>query len=160
MIELNKETSKNLPVKYLPYQYKIAEYCYLTAFESVGKAKSLLELLSKKYKLVLVSNFYGNIETVLKDFGILKLFPDIIESAVVGIRKPDPAIFALGVEKCMCTPEEVIVIGDSYKKDIIPAESLGCRTVWIKGEGWDNSEDGISHQQIITDFMELKEILL
>ena len=32
--------------------------------------------------------------------------------------------------------DQVVVIGDSYPKDIVPAKKLGCRTVWIMGEGW------------------------
>ncbi len=46
----------------------------------------VLKELSEKYPLVLVSNFYGNVETVLKDFGIDTYFKEIIESAVVGVR--------------------------------------------------------------------------
>lgn len=47
----------------------------------------VLDTLQPKYKLVLVSNFYGNIETILKDFR-LEYFEQIVESAVVGVRKP------------------------------------------------------------------------
>jgi len=64
------------------------------------------------------------------------LFQTIIESAVVGVRKPDPKIFMLGVEALGLKPEEVIVVGDSMDKDMIPAHEAGCRTVWFKGEGW------------------------
>lgn len=72
-------------------------------------------------------------ETVLKDFGIDGYFKKIIESAVVGVRKPDPKIFTLGVEALGFKPEEVLVFGDSYSKDIIPAEKAGCQVMWIKG---------------------------
>ena len=88
---------------------KVALICYDSAKASVENAKSVLEALSKKYPMVLVSNFYGNVETVLKDFGIDKYFKKVIESAVVGVRKPDPKIFTLGVEalglklrRCLC----------------------------------------------------------
>ena len=60
--------------------------------------RPVVEELSKKYKLVLVSNFDGNIQTILKDFGLLDFFDEIIESSVVGVRKPDPAIYRLGVD--------------------------------------------------------------
>ena len=88
--------------------------------------------------MVLVSNFYGNISVVLREFGFVGLFDHIIESAVVGIRKPDPRIFQLGVDALGLKPEEVIVVGDSIDKDIIPAKSVGCHTVWFKGEPWEN----------------------
>lgn len=136
-----------------------AEICYQSAKTKVGEAAPVLEELSKSYKLVLVSNFYGNIETVLKDFGIDKYFPKIIESAVVGVRKPDPKIFELGVKALGCTPEETLVVGDSYRKDIVPAMSLGCQTVWIKGKGWTDEEDAQTHPHIITDIRQLPALL-
>ena len=90
--------------------------------------------------MVLVSNFYGNMPTVLGEFGLDGLFVSVVESAVVGIRKPDPRIFALGVDALQLPARDVTVVGDSYYKDILPARSLGCRTVWIKGLGWTDEE--------------------
>jgi putative hydrolase of the HAD superfamily len=86
--------------------------------------------------MVLVSNFYGNMPVVLREFGFDGLFLKVIESAVVGISKPDPRIFLLGVEALGLKPEEVTVVGDSLDKDIIPAREAGCQAVWLRGEGW------------------------
>lgn len=96
----------------------------------------------KASPMVLVSNFYGNISVVLQEFGLDGIFAEVIESAVVGIRKPDPQIFLLGVDALGMKPEEVTVVGDSLEKDIIPAKRAGCHTVWLKGEGWTNAQDG------------------
>ena len=96
----------------------------------------------KASPMVLVSNFYGNISVVLQEFGLDGIFAEVIESAVVGIRKPDPQIFLLGVDALGMKPEEVTVVGDSLEKDIIPAKRAGCHTVWLKGEGWTNARDG------------------
>ena len=74
---------------------EIADYCYGVAKSHTEKAKEVLEVLSKKYPLVLVSNFYGNIESVLEDFGLRKYFKGIVESAQVGVRKPDTKIFVI-----------------------------------------------------------------
>ena len=71
--------------------------------------------------MVLVSNFYGNIHQVLNEFDLDGLFDSIIESAVVGVRKPDPAIFTLGVKALGMAAEDTVVVGDSYTKDIVPA---------------------------------------
>ena len=70
----------------------------------------------------------------LKDKGLPMAL--VIESAVVGIRKPDPRIFLLGVDALGLKPEEVTVVGDSLDKDIFPAHEAGCQTVWLRGEGW------------------------
>ena len=120
---------------------KIARLCYDFARTCVGEAKPVLDVLAEHFPMVLVSNFYGNVESVLRDFGLDRYFSHIVESAVVGVRKPDPAIFGLGVEALGLQPDEVLVIGDSYRKDILPARSLGCHTAWIKGRGWTADED-------------------
>ncbi len=109
---------------------------------------------------MLVSNFYGNIESVLSDFNLLGYFRSIIESAVVGVRKPDPRIFSLGVEALGLKPSEVLVVGDSYKKDIVPAESIGCKVAWLKGKGWTADEDAVMHPAIIKSLAELVEVAL
>lgn len=111
----------------------------------------------KASPMVLVSNFYGNISVVLQEFGLDGIFAEVIESAVVGIRKPDPQIFLLGVDALGMKPEEVTVVGDSLEKDIIPARRAGCHTVWLKGEGWTNARDGENQADRV--IMTLDELL-
>lgn len=118
------------------YLKRILDDVYQQTKETTKESALVLEELAKKYPLVLVSNFYGNITTVLREFSLDHLFGDIIESAVVGIRKPDARIFALGVERLGMKAGEVTVVGDSYDKDILPSHSIGCHTIWFKGEGW------------------------
>lgn len=115
---------------------RILDDVYQQTKDTTKESALVLEELAKRFPLVLVSNFYGNISTVLREFGLDHLFGDIIESAVVGIRKPDARIFALGVERLGLKAEEVAVVGDSYDKDILPSHSIGCHTIWFKGEGW------------------------
>ena len=116
----------------------------------------VLQALRKRYPMVLVSNFYGNIAVVLHEFGFEGIFCEIIESAVVGVRKPDSRIFSLGVEALGLPACEVVVVGDSMDKDIIPATKAGCQTVWFKGEGWtdDPVEESLAGR-VITDLNEL-----
>ena len=98
---------------------------------------------------------------VLKEFNLSSYFPTIVESSVVGIRKPDPALFALGIKALGLSAQEILVVGDSYKKDIQPSLSLGCRTAWIKGLCWEEETplpDAIPHR-IISSIEELLDIL-
>lgn len=107
--------------------------------ELLCENRRVLERLRERgLPMVLVSNFYGNINTVLRDAHLDGFFKAVVESAVVGVRKPDPAIFGLGVRALGMEPGEVMVVGDTYSKDIIPAHSLGCHTVWIRGRQWDD----------------------
>ena len=123
----------------------------------------VLSKLSERFPMVLVSNFYGNIERVLREFGLDRFFPSIVESAVVGIRKPDSRIFELGVAALKGTdsasklvPQDVLVVGDSFYKDILPAQKAGCHTAWFKGEGWtEETYDETIPDMVITDLSQL-----
>ena len=140
------------------YSLAISTQCYNFAKEIISKEKVILKALQDRYPMVLVSNFYGNVQAVLSDFGLLDFFGDIIESAVVGVRKPDPAIFGLGVDKLNLPASSIVVIGDSHSKDIVPASKNGCQTIWLKGPGWGDDDENATADVIITDFMELKNI--
>ena len=148
-----------LEISYLPEQPdqctrdkwvdQIAAFCDQAARTCINEARPMLEQLHERYPMMLVSNFYGNIDEVLRDYGIRHLFKGIIESAVVGVRKPNPTLFRLGVDALELDPSEVLVVGDSLRKDIEPAEQLGCQVLWLKGKGWTAEEDSQTHPHTI-----------
>ena len=157
----------------------VLEDVYAEVLATTAHSAEVLTQLSERFPMVLVSNFYGNIECVLQEFGLRKFFPRIVESAVVGIRKPDPRIFELGVEALRRSSDvetlrssdvekdansklsslhsnDVLVVGDSFYKDILPAQKAGCRTAWFKGEGWtDETYDETVPDMVITDLADL-----
>lgn len=137
---------------------ELAEWCYTYARRAIENARPVLEALHENYPFVLVSNFYGNIESVLKDFDLHSFFPVIVESAVVGVRKPDPQIFRLGLDAIGLPAENCVVIGDSYDKDIVPATTLGCQTIWLKSIGWTPYRGDEAADAVIADFRELKSL--
>ena len=138
------------------YGRRVVDDLYQRTVAETAHSREVLQKLRADYPMVLVSNFYGNISVVLQEFGLDGIFSHIVESAVVGVRKPDPRIFSLGVEALGLRPEEVVVVGDSIDKDIIPAAKAGCQTVWFKGEGWTNDPvDETIPGRIITDLEEL-----
>jgi putative hydrolase of the HAD superfamily len=156
-----------LEIDYLPEKYdettcakwvdEIAAYCDNSARQCIEEARPTLEWLHERYPMMLVSNFYGNIDEVLRSYGIRDLFKGIIESAVVGIRKPNPTLFKLGVDALEMPEEEVLVVGDSLRKDIVPSEQLGCQVLWLKGKGWTEEEDRQTHPHTITSIAEILE---
>ncbi|MGJ1240792.1 HAD family hydrolase [Sphingobacterium sp. G1-14] len=137
--------------------HKIAFDGYSLAKNTVEQVKPLLNSLHAKYPIVMVSNFYGNLKSVLDDFGILPYFQSVVESAVVGVRKPDPAIYALGVTEIGLPAQEVLVVGDSYSKDMVPAKAVGCQTLWLKGQTWgeDKLQDTSAADQQFTSIFDL-----
>jgi len=119
------------------YRQLLLDDLYERTKTETAHSRRVLEAIKERgLPMVLVSNFYGNMPVVLREFGFDGLFLKVIESAVVGISKPDPRIFLLGVEALGLKPEEVTVVGDSLDKDIIPAREAGCQAVWLRGEGW------------------------
>ncbi len=158
-----------LEISYLPDQPdeatrdlwvdQIAAYCDNAARACIDEARPMLEKLHEHYPMMLVSNFYGNIDEVLRDYGIRHLFKGIIESAVVGVRKPNPTLFKLGVDALELEPDEVLVVGDSLRKDIEPAERLGCHVLWLKGKGWTDEEDRQTHPHTITRVTQVLDLL-
>lgn len=139
----------------------MAHYINAKTLDLLHENKQVLEYLKQAgYPMVLVSNFYGNINQVLKDAEIDGYFKDVIESAVVGVRKPNPAIFALGVCALDLPASQVLVVGDTYGKDIIPAHKLGCHTLWIKGLQWEEKQvDESIPDGIIRKLSEMEEFL-
>ena len=139
----------------------MAHYINAKTLDLLHENKQVLEHLKQAgYPMVLVSNFYGNINQVLKDAEIDGYFKDVIESAVVGVRKPNPAIFALGVCALDLPASQVLVVGDTYGKDIIPAHKLGCHTLWIRGLQWEEKQvDESIPDGIIRKLSEMEEFL-
>ena len=140
---------------------KIADACYARVNEALALTRGIVQKLAERYPMVLVTNFYGNMPVVLEEFGLTKYFNSIIESSVVGLRKPDPALFDLGVKALGVKTDEIVVIGDSYRKDIYPSSTLGCRTVWLKKICWEEEPivEGHAPTATIESLAQLPDII-
>ena len=132
-----------LPADYESWQAEgtIVLHSYHTATEHTAKSAQILsEIYAAGKPMALVSNFYGNLNAVLADFALLPYFTAVFDSAIVGIRKPDPAIWQLGVDAIRAVipdvkPEEILVVGDNLKVDILPAQSLHLTTAHLCPSG-------------------------
>lgn len=120
---------------------KVAAESYGDVREVVRKAKEALDLLKNDYFLGLVSNFLGNLEEVVAEFGLSDYFQCIVDSARVGVSKPDPEIFDIALRALRVRASDSIVVGDSYDRDIVPAKKLGCVTLWVHKRSWREPEE-------------------
>lgn len=136
----------------------IASYCLETADAATKDALTVLQSLSGQFPMAVVSNFYGNLDTVLRQNGLRKYFSVLIDSASIGVRKPDSRIFTIAVTALGLAPETVTVIGDSYKNDIIPALQTGCRAILIDPEG--KSQVDHDNIQVIDTVKSLEKLLI
>ena len=134
--------------------------CYSDTKSVIGEAARLLADIKKRYKLALVSNFYGNLDVVCKEFGLEEIFDVTVDSEIVKVRKPDPKIFGIALEKLGIEAGQAYVIGDSYDRDIVPGKELGCKTIWLKGKSWKEEPRSEAADSIISFFEGLRNILL
>jgi len=139
---------------------RLGRECYDEVAGTVARARDLLAAFGKRYLLGVVSNFYGNLGPVCRGLGLDGLFRVMVDSAVEGVRKPDPAIFALALERLGVSAAEAWVVGDSYDRDIVPGKTLGCSTIWLKGRSWTRTADTTAADFTITSLGAMRSIVM
>jgi putative hydrolase of the HAD superfamily len=63
--------------------------------------------------------------------GIRKYLDPILISAGFGLRKPHPDIFNAVLQKWDLPAEAVVMVGDLLEADILGAEKVGMRHIWM-----------------------------
>lgn len=116
-----------------PYQQRLAEGFWRAAATSLRASVRVLTALHGRYTLGVISNFYGNVATLCQECGLAPLCEVIIDSAQVGISKPDPRIFALALERLGRAPHTAAYVGDSFERDMVAAKAAGLQTIWLRG---------------------------
>lgn len=61
----------------------------------------------------------------LRGQGISYVFDPIVTSGDVGYRKPHSLLFESALNRLGLQPDEIVVVGDSYEEDVVPAANLG-----------------------------------
>ncbi|MDE2509783.1 MAG: HAD family hydrolase [Elusimicrobia bacterium] len=95
------------------------------------RLRPTLERLAARYRLGVVSNFYGNLDGILRAEGLRDLFSVVADSGVLGVIKPDAGIFLHASRALDSAPAECVMVGDSVKRDMKGAAAAGMRTALI-----------------------------
>jgi epoxide hydrolase-like predicted phosphatase len=98
----------------------------------------LLPDLRSKYKLAIINN--GTVLTLPmfeKSYDIKGNFDLYINSAIEGIKKPDPKIYLLTAERLGVSAEQCLYM-DDIEVNVMAAERLGMKVIW-----WKNKEKGM-----------------
>lgn len=93
--------------------------------------EAVLDALRRRYRLGLVSNFYGNLAAVCAEAGLAPLLSAIADSARIGCTKPDPRLFRAALDQLGVAPAETLFVGDSLPRDMAGARELGMPHVWV-----------------------------
>ena len=133
---------------------KLDAHNFLSADVDLTK---ILKSLSKKYKLGIISNILKkSVTNVLAALCVpLNLFSYFVTVDNTTKSKPDAEPFLKAIELANCSPEEIIYVGDSLTKDIIPAKNVGLKTIWITKEPTDDPHADF----IIADLYKLPSVL-
>lgn len=89
-----------------------------------------------KYKTACLTNNFTRAEAVLSEevAGVYRLFDAILESRVLGVRKPDPRFYELACEALDVEPDECVFL-DDLGVNLKPARQLGMHTIKVTDPG-------------------------
>ncbi len=117
----------------------------------------LLQYLSSKYKLYLVTNGFKEVQYLkIKNCNIEQFFEGVFTSEEVGCNKPNRQYFEFVLEKTGATPENSIIIGDDMEVDIKGAAKLDIDTIWFNNN---NETSEFTPNYEVKTLKEIVEIL-
>jgi putative hydrolase of the HAD superfamily len=90
-----------------------------------GALEAVSELKRRGLRLGVVSNAEGTVARNLDDAGFAGAFDTIVDSHLVGIMKPDPAIFHIALERMSLKADRAVFVGDMPEIDVKGAKAAG-----------------------------------
>lgn len=148
---VNKITNSNFSMDFFNKLLKKFEDCIPPKDDNIY---NVLEYLSKKYELVVLTNWFKDIqENRLKKFGIHQFFKEIFASENFKM-KPNKESFdvAMGSKK----PEECVMIGDNLETDIKGAINANIKAIYITTK---LNKGKVNDYIVINKLEDLKELL-
>jgi putative hydrolase of the HAD superfamily len=95
-------------------------------------AVELLSELRHRYRIAALTNS-NEIHWVRSvELGLPGLFEDLLSSHILGLRKPDPAIFRETLRRFKLSPQSVVFLDDSHE-NVKSAAALGMRAFHVYG---------------------------
>ena len=105
-------------------------------------AHETLQYLQSKYTLHLISNGFSESQgTKISKTNIGRYFQHVIISEVIGVNKPDKAIFEHALSLAQTTKEKSLMIGDSLEADVYGALNFGMDAIYFNPTRLDKPED-------------------
>lgn len=101
-----------------------------------GTAEVLESLKTAGYRIAVISNADGRMEGALETAGVRGHFEFVIDSAVIGIEKPQPEIFHAGCDALGLAAHECLYVGDLYEVDYVGATAAGLHALLIDPLGF------------------------
>jgi putative hydrolase of the HAD superfamily len=112
---------------------------------------TLATLRERGYRLAVVSNADGRVRALLGGAGLLHHLEFVVDSAEVGIEKPDPRIFQAATRRLDLPPSACAYVGDIYEIDVLGARAAGLAAVLI-GNG--EAPDDVPRIESLADLLD------
>ena len=101
-----------------------------TLFDDTTPTLTRLQKLGKQ--LALLANWDAKLPRLIEQLGITRYFSSVVASEIVGVEKPDPAIFRLALAELSLPPEQMVLyVGNEYRADVMGARAAGLTPVLI-----------------------------
>lgn len=102
-----------------------------------GVKDTLVELKKRGLKLAIITDAdsYHAFARLTK-VELLDFFDTLVATDMTGTKKPDPAHFLYALQSLSARPEESLVVGDSIRRDMVPARKLGIKTAYASFGDW------------------------
>lgn len=94
--------------------------------------ETLARLKASGYKVGLISDCTAETPTLWPDTPFAAVIEAPVFSCDVGLRKPDPRIYALACERLQVEPQRCVFVGDGGSKELTGASDAGMRAVLIR----------------------------
>ena len=111
----------------------------------------------------IVSDWGSNLRPIVGELGLDRHLDFVLPSGAVGVAKPNPAFFRMALDRAGVSPEEALMVGDSYRADVRGAWGAGMDAVWLdRHEGIRITPDGEpvpTDVRVVRSLDELPEIV-
>ncbi len=112
-----------VPAELEPFRYNPFAYEALNA-----RVVHLMRWLHRRYRTALLSNATIHLDTLLAEHGLMDSFDTVINSARVGLRKPDPEIFRLTCDRLGLPPAQCLFVDDKERNTQVAVE-MGMKAI-------------------------------
>jgi HAD superfamily hydrolase (TIGR01509 family) len=109
------------------YEYDVK--CENESTRLYDDVEYVLEELSKRYELYLISNIATPYKECFFNLKLDRWIKDPVFSCDVGHCKPDPKIYELILQKSGLQPGQLLMIGDSIKSDVLGPKNVGMKSI-------------------------------
>ena len=97
--------------------------------------ETLNRLAGQGYQMSVISNSDGRTEMLLNETGLGRYLERVYDSHLLGLEKPDPALFSTALADLGLPPGEALYVGDVFTIDVVGANRAGLGGIHLDPMG-------------------------